>query len=85
MKSITIHGLDENLDKLIKRKAYELGLSLNKTIKSLLGNALGLSTKNNKPNYADFQDLFGIWKQKDAELFLASIKDFSTIDEEDWR
>jgi len=35
MKSITIHGLDEGLDKSIRDKARERGLSINKTLKEL--------------------------------------------------
>ena len=33
MKSITIHGLEDPLDTLIREKARQEGLSLNKTIK----------------------------------------------------
>ena len=35
MKSITIHGLDDPLDTLIREKAGKQNLSLNKTIKQL--------------------------------------------------
>jgi len=43
MKSITIHGLDEGLDKIIRDKSRERGLSINKTLKELLGKALGIN------------------------------------------
>lgn len=36
MKSITIHGLEDPLNTLIREKARQEGLSLNKTIKLLL-------------------------------------------------
>ena len=42
MKSITIHGLDEGLEAMIEEKARQEGLSLNKTVKMLLREALGL-------------------------------------------
>ena len=45
MKSITIHGIDEPLEKLIKSRAREEGLSINKTLKKLLEQSLGV-----KPN-----------------------------------
>ena len=42
MKSITIHGLDEHLDRTIRSLAEREGLSMNKTIKKVLRSALGL-------------------------------------------
>ena len=42
MKSITIHNLDDKLDSLIREKAKKQGISLNKTIKTLLRKSLGL-------------------------------------------
>ena len=36
MKSITIHGLDDEMDEQIRNRAGAAGLSLNKTIKLLL-------------------------------------------------
>jgi predicted DNA binding CopG/RHH family protein len=42
MKSITIHGIDEPLAKLIKSKAKQEGLSINQTIKNILESSLGV-------------------------------------------
>jgi len=36
MSSITIHGLDEDLNKCIRDKAKDKGLSINKTLKEIL-------------------------------------------------
>ena len=85
MKSITIHGLDDELDREIREKAKNQGTSLNKTIKRLLEKALGLkSTK--KPNHKDeFMDLFGVWSEEDYLEFFKSIEDFNTADPEDWK
>lgn len=41
MKSITIHGMDDEMDRQIREKAAAEGKSLNKTIKGLLEQALG--------------------------------------------
>jgi len=49
MKSITIHGLDGPLDTLIREKARKQQLSLNKTIKLLLEESLGLTGRGSKP------------------------------------
>jgi plasmid stability protein len=37
MKSITIHGLDDELDQSIRQRARKKGLSINKTLKEVLG------------------------------------------------
>ncbi len=85
MKSITIHSLDDELDKEIREKAKNQGTSLNKTIKRLLEKALGLkSTK--EPNHKDeFMDLFGVWSEEDYLEFTESIEGFNIADPEDWK
>ena len=85
MKSITIHSLDDELDKEIREKAKNQGTSLNKTIKRLLEKALGLkSTK--EPNHKDeFMDLFGVWSKEDYLEFFESTEDFNRVDPEDWK
>lgn len=81
MKSITIHDLDDALDRLIQEKADKEGTSLNKTIKKLLQQSLGLSRQ---PKKHDFSAFCGIWSKKEYEEFERSVKDFERIDREDW-
>jgi hypothetical protein len=84
MKSITIHGLEDDLDEKIRKKAGQKGLSLNKTIKLLVREALGVS--NQPPDHRqDFQDLCGIWSRADLEAFDGATEDFDRIDTEDWK
>ncbi len=84
MKSITIHNLDDTLEKRIKERAGKHGTSLNKTIQTLLKEALGLS-KNRPDHKSDFIDLFGIWTEKDAEEFRKETSSFNQIDKQDWK
>ncbi len=84
MKSITIHGLDDGLDEKIRSRAGEEGQSLNKTIKLLLGKALGVGERP-PDRREDFQDLFGAWSQADLEEFDRAIEDFGEIDTRDWK
>jgi hypothetical protein len=84
MKSITIHGLEDPLNTLIREKARNQRLSLNKTIKKLLAESLGLTTSNYKDHHHDFSDLCGVWTAEDIEEFTANSKDFSSIDPKDW-
>jgi len=83
MTSITIHGLEDPLDSLIREKARQQGISLNKTIKLLLAESLGIS--HDKPNNRDdFADLFGIWSSEDLEEFTHNTREFSMTDLKDW-
>ena len=85
MTSITIHGLNEPLDRLIREKAHKDKTSLNKTIKILLSEALGLNTSEPKNYKDDFLDLCGIWGVEEGKEFTTNTKDFSEINEEDWK
>ncbi|MEW5816346.1 MAG: hypothetical protein AB1798_13230 [Spirochaetota bacterium] len=42
MKSFTVHNIDDNLVNKITEKAHSQGMSINKTIKMLLQEAVGL-------------------------------------------
>ena len=85
MKSITIHGLDDDLDHLIRSIASEEGLSLNKTIKKILRSALGLETQGKRARHGEFQDLFGVWSESDLREFQEKTADFSKVDPADWQ
>ena len=83
MKSITIHGIDKETEKLIKKRAKSEGTSVNKTVKALLAMALGLN-KDKHDNREEFLDLFDIWTESDEKLFFEAIKDLEKIHPEDW-
>ncbi len=82
MKSITIHNLDDKLDKLLKEKAAQDGTSINKTIKELLQQCLGISRKQKK---SDFSEFSGVWTRKEFEEFEDSTKGFEKVDSRDWK
>ena len=85
MKSITIHGLDHQLDKLIRKRAKKHGISLNKTMKNLLEESLGIKKLPDYDHSEDFMDLFGTWSEEDKKKFDESISELEKIDEKDWR
>lgn len=85
MKSITIHDLDKQLDMMIRKRARKDGKSLNKTIKNILEESLGIKKVSGMTNRDEFMDLFGVWNKKDADEFENSVKDFKKIDKEDWK
>lgn len=84
MKSITIHNLDSRLAALIERRAKEEGVSMNKLVKRLLAQALGLSAQPKQDGRKQFEDLFGSWSKADFEEFEKHTEDLRTIDPEDW-
>ena len=85
MKSITIHGIDEPLAQLIKSKAQLEGLSINKTIKKLLEEALGVRPRNKGTHQSDFEEFCGMWLESELAEFENKTQDFRRIDHEDWQ
>jgi hypothetical protein len=84
MKSMTIHGLNPDLDAKIRKRAIREGKSLNKTIKELLAESLGIRQGNLSGHRDEFMDLFGVWNQADKEEMDALLRDFDIVDQEDW-
>ena len=82
MKSITIHGIDNILDKKISEKSRLYGLSQNKTVKKILCDSL--LTDKNEARKEMFSDLFGTWTAEEKVDFDNRIKDFESINKSDW-
>jgi len=85
MKSITIHGIDDSLAELIKSKAQSEGLSVNKTVKKLLEESLGVKPRNKGTNRGDFEEFCGIWSESERTEFENKTKEFRNVDYEDWQ
>lgn len=85
MKSITIHGIDEPLAELIKSKARSEGLSMNKTIKKLLEECLGVKPCDRNTNRGEFEKFCGIWSKTDLNEFEKKTNALRKIDDEDWQ
>ena len=85
MKSITIHNLDDSLEAMIEEKARAEGLSLNKTVKMLLGKALGLETGGNGGRKADFAEFSGVWSKADLRQFDKRTQDLRKVHARDWQ
>jgi plasmid stability protein len=84
MKSITIHGLDEEMSERLARAATREGLSLNRTVKKILREALGINTSPSTDHRADFEDLFGTWTDAETAAFNKRVREFGEIDREEW-
>jgi hypothetical protein len=84
MKSITVHGVNEEAAKLIQKRAKGEGRSVNKVMKELIDRSLGLDPRK-KDNRQEFADFCGIWTAEEATSFLEATGDLERIDESDWR
>jgi hypothetical protein len=82
MKSITIHGIDDSLSELIKYRARSEGLSINKTIKKLLEETLGVKPRKKGINRSDFEEFCGIWSESELAEFEENTKDLRNISHE---
>ena len=86
MKSISIHGIDTETERTIKERAKAGGKSVNRVVKELIADSLGLGGPAKGPdNREAFADLCGSWTKEEAEGFLRSIGDLETVDPKDWR
>ena len=82
MKSITIHGIDHDLESKISEKSAEYGLSRNRTVKKILRKSLQPDQKASRRE--TFSDLFGKWDAAEKSEFENHITDLEIIDESDW-
>ncbi|MCX6570464.1 MAG: hypothetical protein NT006_03450 [Candidatus Aminicenantes bacterium] len=84
MKSISVHGIDEEIEKAIKERAKNEEKSVNKVVKELIAKALGMGEKP-PDNRAEFADLCGVWTEAEASEFMELIADLETVDAKDWQ
>lgn len=86
MTALTLHAMDVELADALRRRASELGESLNQTAKELLSTALGLSGERNRPE-PGFLRFAGRLSGEDAEEMrrFVSDADFSKVDSGDWK
>ena len=84
MKSISIHGLDKETEKLLKKRAESEGKSVNKTVKEILEKALGVGPVR-RDHRDDFIEFLGIWTKEESKQFRKAIEDMEKVDPEDWK
>jgi ferritin-like protein len=83
MKSISVHGIDEETEKRIMERAKSEAKSVNRVVKELLAKALGIGQEP-PDNRSAFTDLCGVWTESEVAEFMESVADLETIDPADW-
>jgi hypothetical protein len=81
MKSITLHGIDDDLDKKISEKSEEYGLSQNRTIKAILKDSLLADKRASRREM--FSGLFGTWTTVEKNAFEKRVLDLENVNDED--
>lgn len=85
MKTVTIRGIDENLDKLIKTMAGEARMSINQWLIMALKKVTNLDQKKVFAEYHDLDSLAGGWSKEEALQFKKNTSIFEIVDEEIWQ
>ncbi|HNQ16813.1 MAG TPA: hypothetical protein PKJ26_05045 [Candidatus Woesebacteria bacterium] len=80
--SLTIHNLDPVLYRVLKQKADTTDVSLNRLIKTLLTQSLGL---NKTTKVSDFSEFSKQWTREELKQFQQTQAQFSTVDATDWQ
>lgn len=84
MKSITIHNIDDELVKELAEYSETEKLSLNRSVKKLLRESLGMTSESVSRRRQEFIDVFGAWTEEEYQEFVKNTKDNEKIDPEDW-
>lgn len=85
MKAITIHGMDDALAGALQKKARTEGESMNKLVKRLLGEAVGMKIRARGRHRAEFESFAGVWSEKERREFERRTAEFEQVSQEDWK
>lgn len=87
MKQITIRGLPDKIEKLVKKEAEKKGVSLNKAFLALLEKVAGSKQqeKKKKTLHHDLDHIFGVWSKEEAAALQKHLELQRKIDEDLWK
>ena len=88
MAQLTIRGVDDNLQQLLRREAARRSQSINRYVLSLLRQATGMSNAAQAEPQEEFHDLdhlAGTWTEQESTEFEAQLAAQRGIDDDLWR
>jgi predicted transcriptional regulator len=85
MKSITIRGIDSELDRAIKERASHNSQSVNQWLLQALKKMTGTAKQPVYAHYHDLDELAGGWTARETREFFSNIEMFEKIDEDVWK
>ena len=84
MSQLTLRGIDEELERRLRRIATEKAVSLNEAALYLMRRGAGLESDGSPAAIGHSLDhLMGLWSEEEAAEFAAATRDFEQIDEEE--
>jgi plasmid stability protein len=85
MKTITVRGVDPDLDQAIKSRAEGDNISVNQWVLKILKKATGMEKEPLFKKHHDLDELAGGWTKEDAVAFQKNTQIFERIDEDVWK
>lgn len=85
MKTLTIRGIDPELDRVIKSRAQQNNLSANQWVLQALKKITGTAKEPVFKKYHDLDALAGGWRKEDAAEFKKNTAVFERIDKDVWK
>ena len=82
MKTMTVRNVPVDLAEALEAEKRRRGLSLNRTVLALMGEALGISTGSGRSN--GLRELSGSWSEEEYRRFENAVAPFGAIDEDIW-
>ena len=83
MRTMTIRNVSAELAAALEAEKRRRGLSLNRTVLAVIGEALGTSQGRRRSN--GLRKLSGSWSEEEFQQFEEAVAPFGTIDEEVWK
>lgn len=83
MKTMTIRSVPPELAAALEAEKRRRGLSLNRTVPSLMQEALGVSSRRQRSN--GLRRLSGSWSEDEFRRFETSVAAFGEIDQDLWK
>ena len=87
LKPITLRGISNEIEKMIRKEAKNKRLSLNKTLIALLEKGAGIKEVNREKValYHDLDHLCGVWSKEEAQTFEKNLAFQRKIEEALWK
>lgn len=85
MKTLTIRGIDPELDRAIKSRAQQNNLSANQWVLQALKKVTGTGKEPVFRKHYDLDALAGGWSKEETTAFRKNTRIFERIDEDIWK
>ena len=85
MKTMTIRNVPAELAEALDVEKRRRGLSLNRTVLALMGEALGIAHRDLRGRSNGLRRLAGVWSEEEFRRFEDAVAPFGEIDRDLWK